>query len=178
MRWHCPLDAGFEIRALAVWGRKHYLSVTEEPHSIENIRVCGEETFSFFETWKVRVGFESAIPDFPSRQVWPLHQGLAPNDYWCWKGFVVLCFAGMWWYANGVHLSAIWENTALVQWIRCEPLGEHRIHWTCAVFHISHEKWTTFVFSHTIKSHMTYPPYIAAQSTARVRYGLIPIYVS
>ena len=23
-------------------------------------------------------------------------------------------------HANGVHLSAIWENTALVQWIRCE----------------------------------------------------------
>ena len=31
-------------------------------------------------------------------------------------------------YANGVHLSAIWENTALVQWIRCEPLGEQFIH--------------------------------------------------
>ena len=31
-------------------------------------------------------------------------------------------------YANGVHLSAIWENTAHVQCIRCEPLGEHLIH--------------------------------------------------
>ena len=38
------------------------------------------------------------------------------------------------WYAIGVHLSTIWENTALVQWIKCEPLGEHLIHWTCAVF--------------------------------------------
>ena len=27
-------------------------------------------------------------------------------------------------FANCVHLSAIWENTALVQWIRCEPSGE------------------------------------------------------
>ena len=26
MRWHCPLDTGFERRALAVWGRARYLS--------------------------------------------------------------------------------------------------------------------------------------------------------
>ena len=37
-------------------------------------------------------------------------------------------------YANDVHLSVIWENTALVQLIRCEPLGEHLFHWTSAVF--------------------------------------------
>ena len=24
---------------------------------------------------------------------------------------------------NSVHLSAVWENTALVQWMRFEPLG-------------------------------------------------------
>ena len=53
-------------------------------------------------------------------------------------------------YANGVHLSAIWGNTALVQWIRCEPLGEHLISWTCAVFFHTALKWTPFVFSHTI----------------------------
>ena len=28
LRWHCPPDIGFEIRALAVWGRARYLSVT------------------------------------------------------------------------------------------------------------------------------------------------------
>ena len=36
VRWvrrHCPPDTGFEIRALAVWGRARYLSVTEAPHS-------------------------------------------------------------------------------------------------------------------------------------------------
>ena len=27
LRWHCPPDTGFEIRALAVWGRARYLSV-------------------------------------------------------------------------------------------------------------------------------------------------------
>ena len=33
MRWHCPPDTGFEIRALALWGRARYLSVTEAPHT-------------------------------------------------------------------------------------------------------------------------------------------------
>ena len=33
MRWHCPPDTGFEIRALTVWGRARYLSVTEGPHN-------------------------------------------------------------------------------------------------------------------------------------------------
>ena len=27
MRWHCPSDIGFEIRAVVVWGRARYLSV-------------------------------------------------------------------------------------------------------------------------------------------------------
>ena len=38
MRWHCPPDTGFKIRALAVWGRAHYLSVTEAPHNIESLQ--------------------------------------------------------------------------------------------------------------------------------------------
>ena len=38
---------GFEIRALAVWGRARYLSATEALHNIESIRVGGEETFIF-----------------------------------------------------------------------------------------------------------------------------------
>ena len=35
VRWHCPPDTGFEIRALAVWGRARYLWVTEAPHNTE-----------------------------------------------------------------------------------------------------------------------------------------------
>ena len=35
LRWHCPPDTGFEIRALAVWGRARYLSVTEVPHNTD-----------------------------------------------------------------------------------------------------------------------------------------------
>ena len=35
MRWHCPPDTGFKIRALAVLGRARYLSVTKAPHNTE-----------------------------------------------------------------------------------------------------------------------------------------------
>ena len=42
MRWHCPPDTEFEIRALEVWRRARYLSVTEAP---EYLRVSGGETF-------------------------------------------------------------------------------------------------------------------------------------
>ena len=44
-------DTSFEIRILAVWGRARYLSVTEAPHNIWSLRMSGEETFCFFETW-------------------------------------------------------------------------------------------------------------------------------
>ena len=53
-------------------------------------------------------------------------------------------------HANGVHLSAVLKNTALIQGIRCEPVGEHLIPWTCAVFFNTARKWTPFVFSHTV----------------------------
>ena len=52
MRWHCRPDTGFEIRALAVWGRARYLSATEAPHNIEFLRVSGGATFCFFATWR------------------------------------------------------------------------------------------------------------------------------
>ena len=37
-------DSRFEV-----WGREHYLSVTEAPHNTESLRVIGEETF--YETY-------------------------------------------------------------------------------------------------------------------------------
>ena len=64
MRWHCPSDTGFEIWALAVWGRARNLSLTEAPHSNAFLRVSGEETFLFHWKLKARVGFEPAISDF------------------------------------------------------------------------------------------------------------------
>ena len=54
MRWHCPLDTGFEIRALVVWGRACYPSVTEAPHNFESFQVTREDTFLIyiFEAWR------------------------------------------------------------------------------------------------------------------------------
>ena len=49
MRWHCPPDSGFEIRALAVWGRVRYLSVTETPHNIDFYAWMGKKHFYFFQ---------------------------------------------------------------------------------------------------------------------------------
>ena len=43
MRRHCPPDTGFEIRALAVWGRERYLSVTEAPRNIESLQMSGKK---------------------------------------------------------------------------------------------------------------------------------------
>ena len=50
LRWHCPLDTGFEIRALAVWGRARYLSVTEAPHNTSFHTWMGKKQFCFFQT--------------------------------------------------------------------------------------------------------------------------------
>ena len=37
MRWHCPSDTGFEIRALMVPAQARYLSVDEALHNIESL---------------------------------------------------------------------------------------------------------------------------------------------
>ena len=50
LRWHCPPDTGFEIRALAVWGRARYLSVTEAPHDTDFHTWMGKKHFCFFQT--------------------------------------------------------------------------------------------------------------------------------
>ena len=50
MRWHSLPDTGFEIRALAVWGRARYLSVTEAPHNTDFHTWMGKKHFCFFQT--------------------------------------------------------------------------------------------------------------------------------
>ena len=51
LRWHCPPDTGFEIRALAVWGRARHLSVTEAPHNTDFHTWMGKKQFfCFFQT--------------------------------------------------------------------------------------------------------------------------------
>ena len=49
LRWHCPPDTGFEIPALAVWGRARYLSVTEAPHNTDFHTWMGKKHFCFFQ---------------------------------------------------------------------------------------------------------------------------------
>ena len=56
LRWHCPLDTGFEIRTLAVWGRARYLSVTEAPHNTN------------FHTWMGRNIYVSFKPPRPGTE--------------------------------------------------------------------------------------------------------------
>ena len=46
--WHCTSDTRFKTRALVVWARARYLSITEAVRNIESLRVSGEETFCFF----------------------------------------------------------------------------------------------------------------------------------
>ena len=51
--------------------------------------------------------------------------------------------------ANGLHMSAMWKYAVLVQWIRCEPLGKHIIHWTSAAYpHIAQQMNNVCIFSH------------------------------
>ena len=50
LRWHCPPDTGLEIRALAVWGRARYLSVTEAPHNTNFHTWMGKKQFCYFQT--------------------------------------------------------------------------------------------------------------------------------
>ena len=50
LRGHCPPDTGFEIRALVVWGRARYLSVTEAPHNTDFHTWMGKKHFCFFQT--------------------------------------------------------------------------------------------------------------------------------
>ena len=50
LRWHCPPDTGFEIRALAVWGRARYFSVTEASHNTDFHTWMGKKHFCFFQT--------------------------------------------------------------------------------------------------------------------------------
>ena len=81
---------------------------------------------------------KSRFCNFPSWQKWPFYTNM------------IICSVRIWmWYANGVDLSAIWENTTLILWVGYEPLGDHFIHGTCAVFsHITQKMNNVCIFSH------------------------------
>ena len=54
LRWHCPPDTGFKIRALAVWGWARYLSVTEAPHNTDFNTWMGKKHFLFLSNRRDR----------------------------------------------------------------------------------------------------------------------------
>ena len=115
MRWkrlYCPPDTGLEIRALAVWGRARYLSVTDAPLNIESLQVSGEETLCFFET--CRPEWDSN-PRSPTFQADSLQAALTtipgpPPYHWRWT------FNG--WRSNSGTLS---KMVARIQ----PPLGRY-----------------------------------------------------
>ena len=86
MRWHCPPDTGFEIRALAVWGRARYFSITK----YWIFRSERGRNILFLWNLNARVGFEPAITDFPSKQLKPLHHVVLTLGQRC-----KLCRAGV-----------------------------------------------------------------------------------
>ena len=64
LRWHCPPDTGFEIRALAVWGRARYLSVTEAPHNTDFHTWMGKKHFLFLSNrrdWEPNSGVKGNV---------------------------------------------------------------------------------------------------------------------
>ena len=146
MRWHCPPDTGNEIRALVVWGRACYFSVTKAPHNIESLRVSGEETFCFFEgqsgvrTRDLRLSKQAAFTTAP---------GPPPNSQWSqleqvlvlWQSHIAT-FCSNVWILNilrrcktckvmitllmnpGVHSHFL--NTVFTKWCVSPPLCNHR----------------------------------------------------
>ena len=50
VRWHCPLDTGFEILSPEVGGSARRLSVTDAPHNSEFYEWMGMKHFCLFQT--------------------------------------------------------------------------------------------------------------------------------
>ena len=89
----CPPDTGFEIRALAVWGRARYLSVTEAPHNTHFHTWMGKKHYLFLsnrrdrepnpELW--RANHHPRAPAFSPWHIrvwsWPRRYTLIQNLY-------------------------------------------------------------------------------------------------
>ena len=65
MKWHCPADTGFEIRALAVWGRAPYLSITEAPQILKLYECTGKKCQSGVRTRDLRLFKQTALTTAP-----------------------------------------------------------------------------------------------------------------
>ena len=107
MRWHCPPNIGFEIRALTVWGRARHLSITETPHNIESLRVRGGggRKNSLFETWRPEWGSNRWSPTFQTGSF--NHCTRAPAQL----------------YVGSAWSSTMWSPPRC-QYVIAEPLGD------------------------------------------------------
>ena len=91
LRWHCPPDTGFEIRALAVWGRARYLSVTEAPHNTNFHTWMGKKYFCFFQTAETgnrtpNSGVKgSGANHYPRAPAQRLHEARPRRVVWLWE---------------------------------------------------------------------------------------------
>ena len=90
LRWHCHPDTGFEIRALAVWGRACYLSITEAPHNTDFQTWMGKKHFLFFQT----VETENRTPNSGVKGSGANHYPRAPALYHkiLFRPYIYICF--------------------------------------------------------------------------------------
>ena len=97
LRWHCPQDTGFKIRALAVWGRARYLSVTEAPHKTDFHTWMGKKHFLFLSNRRDRepeprtLAWRAAVltttpgpPDHPHAKTSQQTRYINPMLVQCW----------------------------------------------------------------------------------------------
>ena len=131
-----------------------------------------EKKLLFLRNLNTWPGGEPAISGSPGTQLYPLHQGPRRGIHNLFVEFYILG-------CHKICKRCLFEcDMGKYSTRPMNKVGEHLIHWTSAVFfNIAQKMNTVCIFSH---DQVTYD--IAAidssWTTARVWYGLIPIYVS
>ena len=137
LRWHCPPDTGFEIRALAVWGRARYLSVTEAPHNTNFHTWMGKKHFCFFQTAETGNRTPNSGVKSSGANHYPRAPALSPGCNTGWPGVICGVHPGRWgvqlWNSSTVRIQMKQkELTKTVMMIsnRKKPFGLHGLYKT------------------------------------------------
>ena len=112
LRWHCPPDTGFEIRALAVWGRARYLSVTEAPRNTD------------FHTWTPplkRVWLQTVLLIVNNKIVSLLL--FSPKIYY----FIVWPWAAIWCFTHKEMCKMLQTSFEEISILRVNPAKTHNL---------------------------------------------------
>ena len=129
-------DTGFEIRALAVWGRERYLSVTEAPHNTDFHTLMGKKHFCFFQTAETGNGTPNSGVKGSGANHHPRAPPVSPSVYHQIirkpLNKVIICFLG-----GGGGLNP--PNTS-PPWIR---------HWMVPVVHVLFGKTAPISYNQT-----------------------------